>query len=86
MSQFPDNIVLDRCYIHGDPTVGGRRGIALNNAYTAVIDSYLSDWKDSNADSQALMAWTGPGPFKIVNNHLEGAGRTSCSGVPIPKS
>jgi len=33
-SQFPHNIVIDRCYIHGDATLGGRRGIALNSAST----------------------------------------------------
>jgi hypothetical protein len=71
LSQFPNNIVIDRCYIHGDPTVGGRRGVALNSASTAVIDSYVSDWKDSAGDSQALAGWNTPGPLKIVNNYLE---------------
>lgn len=71
---LPNNIIFDRCYIHGDPTVGGRRGVLMNSASTAVIDSYLADFKEQGSDSQALLGWNGPGPFKIVNNFLEGAG------------
>ena len=84
LAQLPHDIVFDRCYIHGDPTIGGRRGIALNSASTAVIDSYLSDWKENGADSQAIAGWNGPGPFKIVNNYLEGAGENVMFGGADP--
>jgi hypothetical protein len=70
----PHHIIFERCYLHGDPQAGGRRGIALNSRYTAVVDSYLSDFKEQGADSQALCGWNGMGPFTIVNNYLEGAG------------
>src|SRR5437867_1977999 len=70
---LPHDIVFDRCYIHGDPTVGGRRGIALNSARTAVVDSYFSDWKENGGESQAVAGWNGSGPFKIVNNYVEAA-------------
>lgn len=60
--------------MHGTPGGNIRRGITPNSARTAVIDSYVSDIHEVGADSQAIGAWTGPGPFKIVNNHLEGAG------------
>ncbi|MEX0902950.1 MAG: hypothetical protein WDZ76_09540 [Pseudohongiellaceae bacterium] len=72
--EVPHHIIFDRCYIHGDPEKGSRRGIAINSAYTAIIDSWLSDFKEVGADSQAIAGWNGPGPFKIVNNYLEGAG------------
>lgn len=72
--QFPQHIIFDRCYIHGDAVAGGRRGIALNGKSLAVIDSYLSDFKEVGAEAQAILGWNGPGPFKIVNNYLEGAG------------
>ena len=68
------NLIFDRCYIHGDPVAGGRLGVALNGARNAVIDSYLSDWKHTSFDAQAIAGWNAPGPFKIVNNYLEGAG------------
>src|SRR2546425_9500079 len=73
-ADLPSHIIFDRCYIHGDPRVGGRRGVAMNSASTAVIDSYLSEFKEVGADNQAIMGWNGAGPFKIVNNYLEAAG------------
>ena len=81
---FPHDIVVDRCYIHGDPIVGGRRGIALNSRATAIIDSHISDWKENGADSQAIAGWNGPGPFKLVNNYLEGAGENVLFGGGDP--
>lgn len=82
--QLPHHIIFDRCYLHGDPKRGARRGIALNSRYTAVIDSYLSDFKEVGADSQAVAGWNGSGPFKIVNNYLEGAGENAMFGGADP--
>ena len=84
LAQFPHDIVFDRCYVHGDPDVGGRRGISLNGASAAVIDSHVSDWKEVDADSQAIGGWSGPGPYKLVNNHLEGAGENVLFGGADP--
>src|SRR5437764_271817 len=66
---LPHDLVFDRCYVHGDPSVGGRRGIALGSASSAVIDSWFEGWREAGADTQAIAGWAGPGPFKIVNNH-----------------
>lgn len=83
-SQFPSFIYIDRCYIHPDPTAGGRRGIAMNGKSQAVIDSYVSDWKEVGSDSQAVGGWNGPGPYKIVNNYLEAAGENILFGGTDP--
>jgi hypothetical protein len=69
----PQYIVLDRMYIHGWPTLTLRRCVALNSAYTSIIDSYLGECHEPQQDSQAIAGWNGPGPYKIVNNYLEGA-------------
>jgi len=74
LGQVPHDITFDRSYIHGTPTGNVRRGITPNSARIAVVDSYISDIHEVGADSQAIGAWSGPGPFKIVNNYLEGAG------------
>ena len=84
IDRLPHHLIVDRCYLHGDPARGTRRGIALNSRDTAVIDSYLSDFKEVGADSQALAGWNGAGPFKIVNNHLEGAGENLIFGGTTP--
>jgi Right handed beta helix region len=68
----PADIIFDRCYIHGAPARDVRTGILLASARTAVLDSYLADFQDASAGSQAI-AITGPGPFKIVNNYLSAA-------------
>lgn len=72
LAQVPSRIVVDRSYVHGSPAQDLRRCIALNSASTAVIDSYVSECHSRNGDSQAVSGWNGPGPFKIVNNRLEG--------------
>ena len=84
VNALPSNIVFDRCYIHGDPGVGGKRGVSLNSRSTAIIDSHLSDWKGQGQDTQAIAGWNGPGPFKIVNNYIEGAGENVMFGGSDP--
>jgi hypothetical protein len=73
LSQVPTSLILDRVYIHGQPGVDVSRAVALNSGAAAVIDSYLSDIHSTANDTQAIEGWNGPGPFKIVNNYLEGA-------------
>ena len=71
---LPNNIVFDRCYFHGDPSLGGRRGIEMDGVRIAVLHSYVSDFKEVGADSQALWAHNTTGPIKIIGNYLEAAG------------
>lgn len=81
---LPNHIIFDRCYLHGDPVVGTRRGIAMNSAYTAVIDSYLSDFKAQGEDSQAIASWNGTGPFLIQDDYLEASGENLMFGGADP--
>jgi hypothetical protein len=83
-STLPNHIILDRCYIHGDPIAGSRRGVLLNGAWLAVVDCHISDCKEQGADSQALAGYSTTGPIKIVNNYLEGAGENLMFGGSDP--
>ena len=74
LSLLPHDFEIDRVYIHGDPTVGSKRGIALNGVNVTVKNSYISGFKSDWQDTQAVCGWNGPGPFSIVNNYLEAAG------------
>ncbi|HEY6360384.1 MAG TPA: glycosyltransferase family 2 protein [Vicinamibacterales bacterium] len=84
LETLPHDIVFDRVYIHGDPKRGARRGVAMNSRRTAVVDSYLADFKEVGADTQAIAGWNGAGPFKIANNYLEAAGENVMFGGADP--
>lgn len=82
LADLPDQFLFDRIYLHGHPTLGSRRGIAMNGRRIAVVNSWIDNFKEEGADSQALCAWNGT-TFKIVNNRLEGAGENIMFGGAI---
>lgn len=85
LDELPHHLVFDRCYIHGDEARGSRRGVALGSRETAVVDSWISDFKEGAFDSQAIAGWNGPGAFRIENNYIEGAGENVMFGGADPK-
>jgi hypothetical protein len=84
LSQVPHHLVVDRCYIHGNPSYAQRRGIALNSGDTQIIGSYISDIKGESLDTQAIAGWNGPGPYLIENNHIEAAAENILFGGSDP--
>jgi hypothetical protein len=81
----PSDLILDRCYVHGHPALTSFRGVLLNSASSAIIDSHISGIHAEGYDSQAVLGYNGPGPFKIVNNYLEGAAENIMFGGADPK-
>jgi len=77
VAETPNNIIIDRCYIHGSPTQNIRRGVTANGTNIAVLDSYINEIHEAGAatggDSQAVEDWSGAGPLLIQNNFLEAA-------------
>jgi len=76
-----DHVIFDRVWMHGTAQDDTTRGIALGGGqYVAVVDSYLNDFHciavtGGCVDSQAIAGGLGGhdmGPYKIVNNFLEG--------------
>jgi len=84
LASVPSDIVLDRMYIHGQPTTNMSRCVALNSARTQISDSYLAECHGRGFDSQAIWGGNGPGPYKIVNNMLMGAGENIMFGGADP--
>jgi len=82
----PSNIIIDRCYVHGFATQDVQRGVSLNSAQTTIRHSYISDIHGVGYDSQAIGGWNGPGPFFIIDNHLEAAGENIMFGGADPAS
>lgn len=72
LEEVPSHLIFDRVYIHGNPELNSQRGLTLNSQWAAVIDSWIDDCHIHGFDSQAIVSWNGPGPYKIVNCFLEG--------------
>jgi hypothetical protein len=83
-SQFPHHLVFDRCYVHSTGLNKARRGFALNSAETSVLNSHVSGFAGDGDETQAIAGWSGPGPFHIVNNYLEGGGEIILFGGSDP--
>src|SRR5262245_61816323 len=49
-----------------------------------ITNSYFADFKDPGADSQAIAAWNGYGPFRFENNYFEAAGENVMFGGADP--
>ena len=84
LSNVPHHLLMDRCYLHGDPGFGQRRGVALNSGEASIINSHFSDFKGVLQDTQAIMGWNGPGPFLIENNYIEAAAENIMFGGSDP--
>ena len=84
LAEVPRGLTLEHLYVHGDPLVGQKRCIALNAAAVTIRDSFIADCKTVGQDSQAIGGWNGTGPYKIVNNHLAGAGENVMFGGADP--
>jgi hypothetical protein len=74
IAQTPSDIVLDRLYIHGTPTMQNIRCVLANAARTAIINSTINECHAKGMDSNAIGVTTSPGPLLFENNSLQGAG------------
>jgi hypothetical protein len=70
----PHHVIIERCYIHGTVNTELRRGVQMNGAFQAVIDSLITEVHETGADSQGIGGFNGPGPFLVENNRIEGSG------------
>ncbi|MBI4460456.1 MAG: right-handed parallel beta-helix repeat-containing protein [Acidobacteria bacterium] len=90
--ELPYHISFDRCYFQGSQAEGSKRGLEANagrgtdpNVPEVVVkNSYFEDFKDTQYDAQAIVAWNGYGPFLIENNYLEGSGENIMFGGGDP--
>jgi hypothetical protein len=84
LDAVPHHLEIDRCYIHGDASVGQKRGVALNSGQSRIANSYFADFKLIGQDAQAIAGWNGPGPYVIENNYLEASGENVLFGGADP--
>ena len=67
------HIIFDRSYIHGTDEGNITNGIQAHARHFAIVDSEISNIH-STSESHALLAYNGPGPYKIHNSSLQAAG------------
>lgn len=84
-ASVPQDLVLERVYIHGQPSTQMSRCIALNSGRTAIVDSRITECHAKGFDAQAIGGWNGPGPYRITGNVLQGAGIGLLLGGGDPK-
>lgn len=80
----PTDLVLDRVYVHGQPNTSTSRCVGLNSSRTEISGSLLDECHGRGFDSQAIWGGNGPGPYRIVNNTLRGAGENIMFGGSDP--
>jgi hypothetical protein len=73
-STQPAGVTIMKCYVHGDPRMGGKNAITLQTRSAMVQGSYISDIKSTIQDSVGIGSYNGPGPFYILNNYVEASG------------
>jgi hypothetical protein len=71
LADVPHHLVIDRVYLHGNPSYGQRRGVGLHSGETQILNSHFSDFKMVQQDTQAIGGSNGPGPYLIENNFIE---------------
>jgi hypothetical protein len=86
IASVPRGLSIDRSWIHGWSTQDVQRGVAMNCADCEIVNSYVSDIHGVGFDTQAVCAWNTPGPLRIINNYLEGAGENVLIGGADPAS
>lgn len=70
-----EDIVFDRCYIHGTTTGNVRDGVVCYNVKKlAIINSDLREFHGVGYEGHALHLYCTPGPVKIDNNYIAAAG------------
>ncbi|HEX6650553.1 MAG TPA: hypothetical protein VF075_13475 [Pyrinomonadaceae bacterium] len=84
LSQFPHHLIFDRCYVHSTGLNKARRGFGLNTGDTSITNSYISGFAGAGDETQAICGWNGPGPFRIVNNYIEGGAQNIMFGGADP--
>lgn len=70
----PQNVTFDRCHFDGHATLNLKCALELHGRALTVTECYFGDNIHHNGqDCQAIRAYNGKGPFRIVNSRLVGS-------------
>ena len=74
LSEIPSDLIFDRVYIHGLPNKNLDRCVLMNSARTAIVNSTVEECHSYMPYTSAIGGIHGPGPYRIENNSISGAG------------
>jgi hypothetical protein len=74
LSEIPSDFIFDRVYIHGLPNKNLDRCVLMNSARTAIVNSTVEECHSYMPYTSAIGGIHGPGPYRIENNSISGAG------------
>lgn len=76
---YPNDVIVDRCFLSGIDGKNLKRALWINGVRMACINSTIDEVRQAAAsgasDGQGITITSGPGPYKIHNNHLRVAAR-----------
>lgn len=67
---YPDYITFDRCYGYGLTNGQLKHAFIIGGRHIEVVDCDIRNIVKDQDDNQAIVAWTGAGPYRVVNNFL----------------
>jgi hypothetical protein len=70
------DLIVDRCTLRGDPTVGAHRGIMVNGDGALILQCHVDQIFDIGRDTQAISGWDGTRNIVIEDCYLSAAGET----------
>lgn len=91
LANIPSNIIVDRCWLDGHSTCSILHGFELHCAYGAIVDCASGNEVRIrfNGESHVICGYNGPGPYRVVNNLINGGteafiigGALSACGMP----
>lgn len=79
VAEVPKDFVFDRCYFAPNQVSETYRN-EIDAVNISVIHSRIEGYGHDQQDTQALASWNSPGPFRVYNNFIEGAGENTIWG------
>jgi hypothetical protein len=70
----PADLFYDRCYVHGDPVKGQKRGVGLHASNVGISRSVITDIMRDGQDGQGVYGNNGAGQWLLCDNLIEATG------------
>ncbi len=84
-AEQPQDIVIDRNWLDGDPVVGQKVGVDINGVNITVSNNYIDGIHGVSQDAIGVRCVNGTGPYTITNNFIAAAAENFLCGGDDPQ-